>query len=172
MLIDIIGWGIIIPVIPSLIKELIQSFGDRSESLIADIITCMNTPSASQQKAAFLVLRSVGVVPVSMHNKIYESQSDWENLSGTERADFFTNYAKSLKLDTAKFNTDVASSAIGDKLDYDKALGVKAGVDATPTFYLNGTKLDSDVWGDEAKLKDAINTELKKAGIELPASEK
>jgi protein-disulfide isomerase len=107
-----------------------------------------------------------------MHNKIYESQSDWENLSGTERADFFTNYAKSLKLDTTKFNTDVASSAIGDKLDYDKALGVKAGVDATPTFYLNGTKLDSDVWGDEAKLKDAINTELKKAGIELPASEK
>lgn len=106
-----------------------------------------------------------------MHNKIYESQSDWENLSGTERSDFFANYAKSFGLDVTKFNDDAGSSDVSYKINFDKALGVKAGVDATPTFFLNGKKLDSKIWGDETKLKEAIDAELKKAGIALPISE-
>lgn len=104
-----------------------------------------------------------------MFNKVYESQADWENLTGTERSDFFAGYAKSFGLDVDKFNTDVASAAVSKKIDFDKALGTKANVEATPTYYLNGTKLDSKVWSDETKLKEAINTELKKAGIALPA---
>lgn len=103
-----------------------------------------------------------------MHNKIYESQSGWNTLSGTQRSDFFVNYAKELGLDIDKFNQDIASKSVRDKIDYDYALGKKDGVDATPSFYLNGVKLESDLWGDEEKLRQAINDELVKAGIELP----
>jgi protein-disulfide isomerase len=103
-----------------------------------------------------------------MHDKIYETQADWENLSIDERTGFFANYAKDLGLDITKFNTDVATKAITDKINYDSALGKKAGVDGTPMFYLNGTKIGSDVWSDNTKLTDAINTELTKAGIPLP----
>lgn len=105
-----------------------------------------------------------------MFNKIYESQSAWSNLDASERNDFFAKYASDLGLDTAKFNTDLqaAPTTINKKIDYDYALGKKAGVDSTPTFFLDGVKLDSKVWGDSNKLKDAINTELTKAGIELP----
>lgn len=104
-----------------------------------------------------------------MHNKIYESQSGWESLTGEERTDFFAGYAKSFGLNVDKFKTDMASSSIIKKIDFDKMLGQKAGVNATPTFFLNGTKLESKIWGDESKLKEALNAELKKIGIDPPA---
>lgn len=105
-----------------------------------------------------------------MFDKIYESQSSWSELAGTERTDFFLGYAKSLNLDTEKFKTDMASSNVTKKIDLDKAFGLKAKVEATPTFYLNGSKLDPEVWGDEAKLKSALNAELKKVGIDPPTT--
>ena len=107
-----------------------------------------------------------------MHDKIYAGQASWSDLSITERTDFFANYAKDLGLDMAKFNADLAgttnSVSINEKINYDYALGKKAGVDATPTFFLNGAHLDPSAWSDEAKLKSAINAQLTKAGIDLP----
>jgi protein-disulfide isomerase len=105
-----------------------------------------------------------------MHNKIYENQSAWSSLSDSERTSFFANYAKDLGLDVNKFNTDIASQAISDKINYDKSLGDKAGVKSTPSFYLNGTSLNGDinnpnnepVWGDDTKFKAAIDAELAK----------
>ncbi|HUC96310.1 MAG TPA: thioredoxin domain-containing protein [Candidatus Saccharimonadales bacterium] len=103
-----------------------------------------------------------------MHAKVYAGQTSWENLGGTERTDFFANYASELGLDTAKFKTDMASMSVSDKIDYDAALGKKTGLDSTPTFYLNGVKLDPTDWSNSTKLKDKINAELTKAGIALP----
>ena len=103
-----------------------------------------------------------------MHAKVYAGQTNWENLSGTARTDFFANYASELGLDTAKFKTDMASMSVSDKIDYDSALGKKAELDATPTFYLDGVKLDPTVWSNNTKIKDKINAELTKAGIALP----
>jgi protein-disulfide isomerase len=105
-----------------------------------------------------------------MHDKIYENQSAWSNLSSTERSGFFENYAKELGLDTNKFNTDISSKAVSSKINYDQALGTKIGVKSTPSFYLNGTSLNGDVndpnnksiWGDETKFKAAIDAELAK----------
>ena len=103
-----------------------------------------------------------------MHTKVYAGQSDWENLSGTNRTDLFAKYATSLGLDTTKFTADMASAAVNNKINYDYALGQKAGVNATPSFFLKGTKLDSTIWSDNTKLDDAINTALTNAGIALP----
>lgn len=105
-----------------------------------------------------------------MHDKIYENQSAWSNLSATERTTFFADYAKELGLDVNKFNTDIASQAISDKINYDKSLGDKAAVKGTPSFYLNGTSLNGDIndpnnkptWGDDIKFKAAIDAELAK----------
>ena len=103
-----------------------------------------------------------------MHDKIYETQTDWSELSITDRGKFFENLAKEIGLDINKFNTDLSSKSVSEKINYDTALGKKAGVDATPTFYLNGKKLTSADYGSEAKFKDTINAELKKAGVALP----
>ena len=123
-------------------------------------------------KAAAGVVESAGLQGKywEMIDKIYKSQSDWSDLTGNDRTNFFEGYASDLGLNLAKFRTDLASKSVGDKINYDYALGLKIGVNATPTFYLNGVKLDIAVSGNNAKLKEAINAELKKAGITLPTS--
>jgi len=103
-----------------------------------------------------------------MHNKIYETQTDWSELSTTDRTIFFEKLASEIGLDIKKFNTDLSSPDISEKINYDTALGKKAGVDGTPTFFLNGKKLDSKAFASEAKFKELINAELKKAGVPSP----
>lgn len=149
------------------IKAITEQYKDQLRFVFRNFPIATSHPNA---KAAAGTAEAAGLQGKywEMHNKIYESQSSWSNLNITERTDFFANYAKELGLDISKFNADITTFAISEKINYDYALGKKAVVDATPTFYLNGTKLDSAVYGDETKLKDAIDAELTKAGIELP----
>ena len=121
-------------------------------------------------KAAAGVVEAAGLQGKywEMFDKIYTTQSAWSNLSGTERTTFFEKYASGLGLDTVKFTADMASVPVNNKISYDQAIGFKAKVEATPTYFLNGTKLDQTISGDATKLKDAINAELTKAGIALP----
>ncbi len=103
-----------------------------------------------------------------MHDKVYASQSDWEGLSGNDLVDIFSSYASDFKLDTAKFKTDIASTAVNSKITYDQALGNKSKLNSTPTFFLNGTKLEPAIWSDKIKLESALNDELNKVGITPP----
>lgn len=103
-----------------------------------------------------------------MYNMLYENQASWESLGASERTDFFASYADELKLDTNQFRTDMTSAAATAKINFDLALGKKAGVDATPTFFLNGERLDASIWQDEAKLDETVTTALRDAGVKLP----
>jgi len=112
-----------------------------------------------------------------MYNLVYEKQNDWTNLNNDEFLKVADDYAKQLGLDVKKFRADRQADSknlgsISKKIDFDKALGLKSKVDATPTLFLNGTKLEGKNWSDFDKssqeLRDVINKELKKAGIPLP----
>lgn len=105
-----------------------------------------------------------------MHAQVYENQSQWQGLSGTARNDMFIGYAKALGLDEAKFKTDLTGTFVNQKISFDRAVGEKIKVDSTPTFYLNGVKLESEVLkdiqtADGATLRSAIDAQLKKAGV-------
>ena len=106
-----------------------------------------------------------------MHNKLYETQSSWENLSGAERTDFFAGYASDLGLNVDTFKADLAGANVNQKISFDQAVGKKANVNATPTIYLNGKQIEQDTWGDQAKFDQAIVDALKANGIALPTSE-
>ncbi|MBC7564885.1 thioredoxin domain-containing protein [Candidatus Saccharibacteria bacterium] len=95
-----------------------------------------------------------------MHNLIYESQADWEKLAGEQRTNLFVGYAVELKLDEAKFKTDIASTAINNKISYDQAVAKKVGVEATPTFYLNGKQLSSTDAGQIVRGSTSVLTGL------------
>ena len=97
-----------------------------------------------------------------MHDKIYENQSAWSTLSETDRTGFFIDYAKSLGLDETKFKNDVASKSITNKINYDYALGKAAKVEGTPTFYLNGKKLEQSTYGDSTNLSAALDEAIAK----------
>jgi protein-disulfide isomerase len=59
------------------------------------------------------------------------------NRSRAQREDVI-GYARQLGLDVERFETDLDSDRVKALIDADKAEGSKRGVDATPTFYVNG----------------------------------
>ena len=91
-----------------------------------------------------------------MHDLIFQNQSDWSEEKNA--AVIFAQYAQDLQLDLAKFQTDIASEEIKAKIENDYKSGVKAGVNSTPSFFLNGKKLDNPRNYDE--FKNAIEQAL------------
>jgi protein-disulfide isomerase len=76
-----------------------------------------------------------------MHDIIYDKQEEWsESLNAR---DFFLAYATTLGLDTKKFLVDINSKTIEDKILAEYQEGIKLGVQGTPTFFLNGKKLEN-----------------------------
>lgn len=56
---------------------------------------------------------------------------------------YLAEVAKDLKLDTKKFVADMKDGALQSVVQNDLALGEKLGVNSTPTFYLDGEKLEN-----------------------------
>lgn len=84
-----------------------------------------------------------------MYNMLYERQKTWETAQDPKTV--FTAYAKEMGLDLEKFATDYDSDAAADKIDLDYKGGSKAGVNSTPTFFINGKKINSPANADEFK---------------------
>lgn len=75
-----------------------------------------------------------------MHDILYDKQAEW---SGAINArSFFVTYANTLGLDTALFTKDLDSKAIEDKILGEYKEGVKLGIQGTPTFFINGKKIE------------------------------
>ena len=76
-----------------------------------------------------------------MYDMLYEKQKDWST-SGKPK-EVFTEYATSIGMDPEKFAKNLDDPDIKKKIDRDTKDGELLGVNATPTFYLNGDKLDN-----------------------------
>lgn len=76
-----------------------------------------------------------------MGDLLFNTQDSWSVLG--DPTNYFIDLAKKLNLDIEKFKTDSNSQAVKNKVDADIAEGNKAGIDSTPTFFLNGEKLDN-----------------------------
>lgn len=76
-----------------------------------------------------------------MVDMLFARQNSWSK-SGNPKNDFIS-YAKELGLDTEQYKKDMDSQVVKDKVDADLASGNKAEVNATPTFFLDGKKLDN-----------------------------
>lgn len=89
-----------------------------------------------------------------MHDQLFDNQSTWAKLD--DPTDTFDGYAKTLKLDMAKLKADLASDELKDKIKADIASGRDAGVNSTPTLFINGELL-SNVRGKD-QLIEAVET--------------
>jgi len=69
----------------------------------------------------------------------------------------YASFAASLTLDPVLFETDRKSASIAAHIDEDISSGTTLGIDATPTFYLNGVKLTVGMPADlEKAVTDAV----------------
>jgi len=97
-----------------------------------------------------------------MHDMLYEKQNDWNSLDASQRTTVFNSYATSLNLNLDKFKADVASKNVNQKISFDLALGKAFDVSATPTFFLDGKKVDDTtssgiVQGDTTAIRKQLD---------------
>lgn len=71
-----------------------------------------------------------------MVSELYDKQDEWAQKSNPREE--FRKYAQDLGLDMDKFNKDMEE--IKKPIEEELALGNRAGVQSTPTFFVNGTK--------------------------------
>ena len=72
-----------------------------------------------------------------MHDLLFANQKVWAAGNQLE-VDHFEEYAVSLDLDIEQFNSDRNDPELASKIESDQADGNRAGVSATPTFFING----------------------------------
>ncbi len=91
-----------------------------------------------------------------MHDLLYEGQQSWSSLSGNAAVTAFENYAQQLELDLDKFKADFASSAVNNVINADVKEGQNINATSTPTFVLEGKKIEENprTFEDFSKLID------------------
>lgn len=92
-----------------------------------------------------------------MHDMLYERQQAWS--TSKSAASLFEGYAQELGLDMAKFKSDLSSSEIQAIISADMKAGQEAGASSTPTFVLEGQKLENaprDIEGFKKLIDEAL----------------
>ena len=77
-----------------------------------------------------------------MHDILYDKQDEWG--SSLNARDFIMVYATTIGIKkSAQFASDLESAVVEEKILAEFREGVKLGVQGTPTFFINGKKIDS-----------------------------
>ena len=76
-----------------------------------------------------------------MHDLLFEGQREWAPSSNN--ATLFAGYAQQLGLNVDQFNSDRESTEVKQRVVRDITSGTAARVSGTPTFFVNGTRIDT-----------------------------
>ncbi|RYX79286.1 hypothetical protein EON76_01020 [bacterium] len=157
------------------IKKIAEDYGDKIGFIFRNFPLTSAHPNAL---AAATAAEAAGLQGKywEMHNTLFEDQNTWSGLSADQRTAKFVEYAKlSGVTDETKFKADLTNSAIASKIGFDQAVARQKSVSATPTFFLNGEQVDSEisgklVKGDATAMRALIDRKLKENNIEPPVS--
>lgn len=172
-----------------IIKKIVEKYKDQIGYVFRNFPLTSSHPNALAAAAA---AESAGLDGKywEMHDKLFENRSGWVELTGEARTNYFASLAVELGLDKDKFLNNLNSAAIRKKINYDQALGTKAGVTGTPALFIGkkdvGNQKISDgklisaaadksdaayVWTNAENFeKYVIIPALKEHGIALPES--
>ncbi len=121
-----------------------------------------NFPLISIHPNAFAAARAAEAANLQgkyweMHDKLFETQDLWGQLSSNQQTTF-EGYAQELGLNLDQFKKDYASDKVADKINRDVSSASQFDVQGTPTFIVNGQKIENpgDKAGYEAIIQNAI----------------
>ncbi|MBA8825868.1 protein-disulfide isomerase [Saccharopolyspora lacisalsi] len=84
-----------------------------------------------------------------MYHQVFDNYQSWATASSGKPSDDkqraikqFETYAQQIGLDRDKFRADMNSPQVEKQIQQDKADGSEAGVQGTPTFFLDGKKIN------------------------------
>ena len=95
-----------------------------------------------------------------MHDLLFTEQEIWGN-KPVANPSMFEEYAQKLGVDMVKFKQDVASQSVKDRVQRDMDSGTKLGNTGTPSFYLQGGKIQNPRSYED--FKTLIQAEILKA---------
>jgi protein-disulfide isomerase len=75
-----------------------------------------------------------------MHDMIYQNQLSWS--PADDARPVFVQYARDLKLDVDRFNRDMDSPVVAQRVASDYQRGLTVGVNGTPTIFINGRQMN------------------------------
>jgi len=134
-----------------LVEKLIQEFGNHIRFVYRHM------PLSSMHKNAQKAAEATEAAGMQdkfweMHDLLFEKQKDWSDLSNTDFIETLATYAEEIGLDLEQFNSDLESSEVEDAVDEDKEGAIDAGVNSTPTFFLNGSKINPKTYEEYREL--------------------
>ena len=74
-----------------------------------------------------------------MHDLLYREQANWSKT--TDPAELLLSYARIVGLNTAKFQKDINSEEVKERVAADQKRAVELGVHLTPTIFVNGKSI-------------------------------
>ena len=138
-----------------IVKQIAEDFQDKA------VFAYRHFPLSQHKNAklAALVSEAAGQQEKfwEMHDKIFENQKEWAENNAPKAEEIFIKYAEELKLDIDKFKNDLKSKELKEKIDNDLNSGIKASVNSTPTFFLNGKKIQP---GSYEEFKQVILSQI------------
>ncbi|MGH3689184.1 MAG: DsbA family protein [Microbacterium sp.] len=92
-----------------------------------------------------------------MYKRLFETQAQWGEQQ-EETPEVFRALAEELGLDMAAYDAAIADPATAQRVQSDKTDGEKLGVNSTPTFFIDGEKVELQAWDDlEKAIEKAVN---------------
>jgi protein-disulfide isomerase len=78
-----------------------------------------------------------------MHDLIFEYQSEWSPATANAM-EYFTGFAEQIELDMDQFLADLESESVHERVENHRQEGVRRMVNSTPSFFINGHKLQQN----------------------------
>jgi len=92
-----------------------------------------------------------------MYSLLYKNQTGWAESRDAKK--IFLGYATTLGLDIKSFEADLTSKEVALAIENDFQSGDASGINGTPTFFLNGVKIQPRSYDE---FKTAITSALGK----------
>lgn len=76
-----------------------------------------------------------------MHDQLFQHQAEWAKSENP--TDMFQGYAQAIGLNMDQFNADSVDTAVAAAVKSDEKMGTEANIPGTPSFFLDGKKLEN-----------------------------
>lgn len=136
------------------LKQLKEEFGDRV-TFVFRHFPLTNIHSNADEASRAAEAASYQNKFWEMHDMLFENQDVWSNLG--DPSSTFRAYAEEIGLDLEKYNSDIDSDAVKNKVNNDSSSGIISGVNSTPSFFLNGEKINPRNY---EQFKDEIQSQI------------
>ena len=139
-----------------LVDQIVEEYGDRVAfqfrhfpltQIHANALIASRAAEAAGKQNKFF----------EFHDILYQQQDTWK--TALDPTSFFEGYATQLSLNIEQFKADLRSSEASDSINADRKVAQDLGSSSTPTFVLNGKRIETnpaDLEGFKKLLDEAL----------------